>query len=85
MNVSSQEIADQIPRDCETFLDLIGKVGGRGKYQYILTLIFMLSWYVTGVLLLSTSFIFLNPEFDCAAFGLLTNDCYDFVCSLPAN
>ena len=59
------------------------KVGSDGKYQYLLSFIFLLVWYVTGALLLSTSFIYLNPTFDCTAFGLLTDTCYDFVCALP--
>jgi hypothetical protein len=60
------------------------KVGTKGIYQWILTFLFALAWFVTGSLLLSTSFIYLNPTFDCEAFGLLTDDCYDYVCSLPS-
>ena len=40
-------------------------------------------WYATGIILMSTAFIFLNPSFDCHAFGLLTEDCYSYVCALP--
>jgi len=70
----------------KTYLDLIIKVGGKGKYQYILTIIISFAWYVTGIVLMSTAFIFLNPTFDCEAFGLLTNEsCFDYVCSLPPN
>ncbi len=61
------------------------KVGTKGKYQYLLTFIFTLTWYVTGVLLLGTSFTYSNPSFDCEAFGLLTDNCYDYVCSLPSH
>lgn len=67
----------------KTYLDLIEKVGSKGKYQYILTFISGFTNFVTGVVLMSTSFIFNNPEFDCEASGLLTDQCYDYVCSLP--
>jgi hypothetical protein len=66
-----------------TYLDLIEKVGGIGKYQYMLACLVAAVWYVTGIILMSTSFMFLNPDFDCEAFGLLTPDCYDTVCALP--
>ena len=32
---------------------------------------------------MSTSFSWLNPQFDCEASGLLADDCYTYVCSLP--
>jgi hypothetical protein len=60
-------------------------VGGKGRYQYILAYINAFAYYVTGIVLMSTSFIFNNPEFDCEAFGLITDSCYDTVCSLPAS
>jgi len=65
------------------YFQLIEKVGANGKYQKILTVIFALIWYVTGIVLMSTAFLFLNPSFDCTGQGLLTDDCYDYVCSLP--
>ena len=65
-----------------TYFDLIEKVGSNGKYQKILLVIFALIWYVTGNLLLSTAFLYLNPSFDCSGSGLLTDSCYDYVCSL---
>ncbi len=84
MNKTNSEPIDgskqQLP---ETYLDLIEKVGGKGKYQYIYTVIQAFSYYVTGIVLMSTAFIFYNPEFDCQAFGLITDDCYTTVCSLP--
>ena len=49
----------------ETYLDLIEKVGGMGKYQYMLSGVVACVWYSTGSLLLSVAFFFLNPEFDC--------------------
>jgi hypothetical protein len=45
----------------KTYLDLIEKVGSKGKYQYILTFISGFANFVTGVVLMSTSFIFNNP------------------------
>lgn len=69
----------------ETYNDLIELIGGKGKYQYILSIIFALCYFVTGTILMSTAFNFNNPEFDCSAFGLLTDNCYDYVCSLPTD
>jgi hypothetical protein len=66
-NPSAQ--GDKLP---ETYLDLIEKVGGIGKYQYMMTGVIGCVWFATGSVLLSTAFFFLNPEFDCEAFGLLT-------------
>lgn len=66
-------------------MQLIEKVGSKGKYQKIVLLIFCLVWYVTGTILLGTGFIFLNPSFDCPGYGLLTDNCYDFVCSLNSD
>jgi hypothetical protein len=60
----------------------VEKAGSKGKYQKILLVIFILIWYVTGSILLSTAFIYLNPTFDCAGYGLLTDDCYNYVCAL---
>lgn len=54
--------SQQLP---ETYLDLIEKVGGKGKYQYIYVAIQAFSYYITGIVLMSTAFIFYNPSFDC--------------------
>lgn len=48
-----------------TYFDLIEKVGAEGKYQIIVMLISSLAWFVTGILLLGTGFIYYNPAFDC--------------------
>ncbi len=32
---------------------------------------------------MGTSFLFLNPKFDCGSRGLSTSQCEDYVCSLP--
>lgn len=58
-------------------------MGGKGKYQYIFVAVQAISYFVTGVLLMSDAFMFNNPQFDCPSFGLLTDDCYSTVCSLP--
>jgi hypothetical protein len=47
----------------------VEKAGSKGKYQKILLVIFILIWYVTGCILLSAAFIYLNPTFDCSGYG----------------
>ena len=49
----------------KTYFDLICKVGNKGKYQTIVFFIFCLNWFLGGFLLLGTSFLFMNEEFDC--------------------
>lgn len=78
--ITSEQSTNKLP---ETYYELIEKVGDIGPYQYKVAVIVALTWYGAGVILLSTAFIFLNPKFDCEAFGLLTEDCYSYVCSLP--
>lgn len=46
-------------------------------------LIFVLVWFVTGIILMNTSFLFLNKSFSCEEKGLLTSTCESYVCSLP--
>jgi hypothetical protein len=46
-------------------------------------LIFVLVWFVTGIILMNTSFLFLNKSFDCKTQGLLVSNCNKYVCSLP--
>jgi MFS family permease len=59
-------------------------VGSEGKYQKRLLLVLGLSWFVTGIILLSTGFLFRSPSFDCQEHGLLVTDlhCEQYVCSL---
>ena len=40
-------------------------------------------YYVTGILLMSTGFLFLNRQFKCADKGLLSSACDTTVCALP--
>ena len=61
-NRNNEADSEQMP---ETYLDLIEKVGGIGKYQYMMSGVVACVWYCTGSLLLSVAFFFLNPEFDC--------------------
>lgn len=68
----------------KTYLQLVDKLGGSGPYQKRLFLVFTLNWFVTGIILLSTGFLFRTPNFDCRANGLLVspNDCSLYVCRL---
>jgi hypothetical protein len=63
------------------------KVGDAGKYQKKMLTVFMLNWFVTGIILLSNVFLFRNKVYDCIQNGvLLENDrCISFVCTLPEN
>lgn len=61
------------------------RVGDSGKYQLIVMFIFLITWFVTGIILMSTAFLFQNREFNCEEYGLLTKDCDGFVCALPEN
>jgi hypothetical protein len=65
-----------------TYFHLVEKAGSDGKYQRIILVIFSLVLYVGGSILLGTAFIFRNPSFDCASYGLLTENCYNYVCAL---
>lgn len=69
----------------KTYFDLIEKVGHSGKYQLRMLLIFLTMWFVTGIILLSTAFLFRSRSFDCKAHGLLvgSSDCLSYVCQLP--
>jgi OCT family organic cation transporter-like MFS transporter 4/5 len=60
------------------------KIGDSGKYQKCMLLVFSLSWFVTGIILLSTAFLFRSPSFDCKAHGLLISEkyCQQYVCNL---
>jgi hypothetical protein len=55
-------------------MDLIERVGDSGKYQKRLLLVLGLSWFVTGIILLSTAFLFRSPALDCRGHGLLVSD-----------
>ena len=61
------------------------KVGEKGPYQRNVFLIFFLNWFIAGILIMQTQFLFLNHEIDCAGNGLATDTCTDYVCSLPEN
>ena len=66
----------------KTYFDLIERVGTKGDYQKCLFLIFGLNWFITGFIVLQPVFLFLDPPFDCAAHGLLTNNCAKTVCEM---
>jgi K+-transporting ATPase c subunit len=52
----------------------VEKVGHSGRYQLFMLLIFLIMWFVTGIILLSTAFLFRNRSFDCKANGLLISE-----------
>lgn len=63
------------------------KVGTKGKYQTFIFLLFSLNWFITGNLILGTSFLFLKQDFQCGkgVNGLLVEDCYTAVCGLDSS
>lgn len=65
-----------------TYFQLIEKVGSKGKYQRNVMLIFALNWYVAAILLLGTSFLFMNPDFDCEGHGIETDNCEETICAM---
>lgn len=67
----------------KTYFDLMIKVGTKGTYQRNVFCIFFLNWFIAGILIMQTQFLFLNHEIDCKGNGLVTNNCSDYVCSLP--
>jgi hypothetical protein len=69
----------------KTKFDLIEKVGSKGKYQFKLQIIFTGIWCITGMALIGSPFFFMNKKFDFKGNGLLGNDCFGMVCSLPEN
>ena len=56
----------------KTYFDLIDKVGSKGKYQRNIFIIVMINWFVGAFILLGTSFLYLNPQFDCESNGIIT-------------
>ena len=47
----------------KTYFDLIEKVESAGPYQRNIFLVFLVIWFVSGVLSLGTSFLFMNYTF----------------------
>lgn len=73
---------EELPK---TYFDLMEMVGSKGPYQRNVFLIFCLNWFIAGVLIMQTGFLFLNHEFDCSGKGLASDDCVRYVCSLPSD
>jgi hypothetical protein len=48
-------IDNGLPR---TYFELIEKVGSKGKYQFKMFLLFALIYFLNGIILLNTSFLF---------------------------
>ena len=59
------------------------KVGTRGRYQWILYAITLLTFFCANYHA-SVSFYFLNPEFDCSNIGgsFSSEECENYVCNL---
>ena len=55
-----------------TYFDLMEIVGTKGPYQTYLFFIMFLLWLITSLLVMGTSFLFLNPKFDCDSMSLDT-------------
>lgn len=49
----------------KTYFDLVETVGHSGKYQFRMLLVFLIMWFVTGIILLSTAFLFRFRSLDC--------------------
>lgn len=64
-----------------TYFDLIKKVGSKGQYQTVVFFIFCLNWFTAGFLLLGTSFLFMNPTFDCEGTPSEIKQCQKDYCS----
>lgn len=65
----------------KTYFDLINLVGSKGKYQTAVFLIFCLNWFLAGILLLGTSFLFMSPDFDCEGTRKEIEECEAQICS----
>lgn len=53
-----------------SYFDLMEKVGTQGPYQKWSFVLFLLLWLLTSLLIMGTSFLFLNPKLDCDSIGL---------------
>lgn len=74
-----EEISLAVPK---TYFDLISKVGSKGPYQRNIFLLFAMNWAVAAFLLLGTSFLFMNPKFDCEAHNIKTDNCEKTICAM---
>jgi hypothetical protein len=63
----------------------VEKAGHSGNYQFRLMIFFSIVNFVTGIVLLSTAFLFRKRSFECKVNGLLVReaDCLEYVCKLP--
>ena len=59
-----------IKRSPTSYFDLVEKVGSHGRYQKFIFILFLLLWLLTSLLIMGTSFLFLNPKLDCHSIGL---------------
>lgn len=62
------------------------KVGNAGRYQLQLVVIFAITWFVSGVVMMSNGFMFMENDFDCTGVELSDNSsCKDYVCQLTGD
>ena len=53
---------EEMPKN---YFALIEKVGSHGNYQKLLFVMFALNWFVSAMLLMGTSLLYLNPPIVC--------------------
>ena len=68
-----------------TYFSLMELVGDAGHYQSLLVILFFLTWFSTGIILLSTAFLFRLRSLSCQTNGIAisSSTCGEMVCSLP--
>ena len=49
----------------KNYFALVEKVGAEGNYQFRVFLILLLNWFVSTMLLMGTSLLYLNPPLVC--------------------
>jgi len=64
INEEVVENAENLPRP-KNYFELMEKVGTKGPYQRNIFIIFSLNWFISGMILLGTSFLFMNRKFGC--------------------
>ena len=56
----SEEVGQSNGPAAKTYFELMEKVGTKGPYQRNVFLIFFLNWFITGLLIMQTGFLFMN-------------------------
>ncbi len=65
------------------YFDLMKRVGTKGKYQNLIFGIFFTTMFMSAVLLMGTSFLFMEPKLQCKNTALTPEECEEHICSLP--